>query len=102
MKLRPLDDRVVVLPDEIEEKTPGGMFLPDTAKVKPVQGSVLAVGPGRFADCDKFGNEQRLPMTVAVGDKVLYNKYSGSELEQDGIIVRVMRESDIFGVLCEE
>ena len=104
MKLRPLDDRVVVLPDEIEEKTPGGIFLPDMAKMKPVQGSVLAVGPGRYRGelSSELACEERLPMTVQVGDRVMYNKYSGSELDQDGVTVRVMRESDIFGVLCEE
>jgi len=91
IKLRPLDDRVVVEPKEAEEMTAGGIVLPDTAKEKPQRGSVLAIGPGKLLD-----NGQRSQLSVAVGDEVIYGKYSGSDIEVDGRDVKILRESDIL------
>ncbi len=91
IKLRPLDDRVVVEPMEAEETTAGGIVLPDTAKEKPQRGTVIAVGPGKLLDS---GN--RAEVAVAVGDEVIYGKYSGSEVEIDGREVKILRESDIL------
>jgi chaperonin GroES len=90
-KLRPLDDRVVVEPVEAEEKTAGGIVLPDTAKEKPQRGTVRAVGPGRLLDS---GN--RADLSVSVGDVVIYGKYSGSDIEIDGNEVKILRETDIL------
>jgi chaperonin GroES len=92
--LRPLDDRIVVEPLEAEEKTPGGILLPDTAKQKPQQGKVIAVGPGRTTDDGK-----RLPLNVAVGDIVLFGKYSGSDVEVNGKELKILRESDVLAKL---
>lgn len=94
IKLKPLGDRVVVKPAAAEEKTAGGIILPDTAKEKPVEGSVVAVGPGKVADDGKA-----IKMEVKVGDKVLYGKYSGTEVTINGEEYLIMRESDIFGIL---
>lgn len=94
MKIHPLADRIVVKPAEAEEKTKGGLYLPDTAKEKPVWGEVIAAGPGKTTDDGK-----KLPMEVKVGDKVLYGKYSGTEVTVDGQEVLIMRESDIFAVM---
>lgn len=91
IKLRPLDDRVVVEPMEAEETTAGGIVLPDTAKEKPQRGTVIAVGPGKLLD-----NGTRAEAAVAVGDEVIYGKYSGSEVEIDGREVKILRESDIL------
>ncbi len=91
IKLRPLDDRVVVEPMEAEEMTAGGIVLPDTAKEKPQRGTVLALGPGKLLD-----NGQRSQLSVAVGDEVIYGKYSGSDIEVDGREVKILRESDIL------
>lgn len=91
IKLRPLDDRVVVEPMEAEERTAGGIVLPDTAKEKPQRGTVIAVGPGKLLD-----SGQRGPVSVAVGDEVIYGKYSGSEIEVDSREVKILRESDIL------
>jgi chaperonin GroES len=91
IKIRPLDDRVVVEPIEAEEKTAGGIVLPDTAKEKPQRGTVVAVGPGRLLD-----NGQRGELSVAVGDEVIYGKYGGSEIEINGEEVKILRESDIL------
>ena len=91
LKLRPLDDRVVVEPIESEEKTAGGIVLPDTAKEKPQRGTVLAVGPGRLLDSGKRGE-----LSVAVGDEVIYGKYGGSDIKINGDEVKVLRESDIL------
>jgi chaperonin GroES len=91
LKLRPLDDRVVVEPKEAEERTAGGIVLPDTAKEKPQRGTILAVGPGKLQDDGK-----RSGMSVAVGDEVIYGKYSGSDIEVDGREVKILRESDIL------
>ena len=94
LKLNPLADRVVVKPAEAEEKTKGGIILPDTAKEKPVEGTVVAAGPGIVADKGQLVN-----MTVKVGDKVLYGKYSGTEVTIDGAEYLIMRESDIFAIV---
>lgn len=91
LKLRPLDDRVVVMPLEAEEKTAGGILLPDTAKQKPQRGRVLATGPGKLRDTG-----ERHVLNVKVGDEVLYGKYSGSEVEVDGMEYKILRETDIL------
>ena len=91
LKVRPLDDRVVVEPLEAEEKTAGGILLPDTAKQKPQRGRVLAVGPGKQND-----NGVRAELAVTVGDEVLYGRYAGSDLEVSGREIKIMRESDIL------
>jgi len=93
MKIKPLADRVVVKPLEAEEKTKGGLFVPDTAKERPQQGEVVAVGPGRTEDGKKIAPE------VKVGDRILYGKYSGTEVTYDGVEYLIMRESDIFAIL---
>ncbi len=94
MKLKPLADRVVVKPSKAEEMTKGGIIVPDTAKEKPVWGDVIAVGPGRTSDDGKL-----IPMEIKVGDKVLYGKYSGTEVTMDGEELLIMRESDIFAIM---
>jgi chaperonin GroES len=91
---RPLHDRVLVKRVEAEEKTPGGIIIPDTAKEKPVEGEVLAVGPGRR---DDSGNIQ--PLDVRVGDRVLFAKWSGTEVLIDGLDRLIMKESDVLGVI---
>lgn len=91
MKLKPLDDRVVVEPLSAEEKTAGGIVLPDAAKEKPQRGKVVAVGPGRLLD-----SGDRSTIAVAVGDEVLFAKYGGTEIEIDGKEVKILRESDIL------
>jgi chaperonin GroES len=94
MNLRPLSDRVVVRRMEEEKTTAGGIVLPDSAKEKPVKGEILAVGEGKRAD-----NGTVIPMSVKVGDKVLFGKYSGQEIKVDGQEVLVMREDDIIAIL---
>jgi chaperonin GroES len=94
MKVRPLADRVLVKPLEEEDKTPGGIILPDTAKEKPMRGEVVAVGKGRI---DEKG--ERLPMDVKVKDVVLYGKYSGTEIKVGGEDYLIMRESDILAIV---
>jgi len=91
VKLRPLDDRVVVEPSEAEEKTAGGIVLPDTAREKPQRGKVVAVGAGRLLDSGERG-----PLSVQEGDVVLYGKYGGTEIEVDGVEYKILRESDIL------
>ena len=91
IKIRPLDDRVVVEPMAAEEVTAGGIVLPDTAKEKPQRGTVLAVGPGKLLE-----NGTRGELSVAVGDQVIYGKYGGSDIEVDGEEVKILRESDIL------
>lgn len=91
IKLRPLDDRVVVKPQEAEETTAGGIVLPDSAKEKPQRGEVVAIGPGKLLD-----NGNRGTLSVAVGDIVIYGKYGGSDIEVDGQEVKILRESDIL------
>ena len=90
-KLQPLGDRVVVKPMPKEEVTKGGIVLPDTAKEKPQEGKVLAVGPGRMTDDGK-----RIPLDVKVGDVVVYAKYGGTEIKEDGDELIILRESDIL------
>jgi chaperonin GroES len=94
MKIKPLGDRVVIKPSPAEEKTKGGIILPDTAKEKPVVGEVVAVGPGRKSDDGKL-----VAMELKVGDKVLYGKYSGTEVTLDGQEYLIMRETDIFAIV---
>ena len=91
IKLQPMADRVVVKPIEREEVTKGGIVLPDTAKEKPQEGDVLAVGPGRLSEDGK-----RLAMDVAVGDVVVYTKYGGTEIKVDGEELVILREGDIL------
>ena len=88
-KLRPLDDRVVVQPVEAEERTAGGIVLPDAAREKPQRGKVVAVGPGKLLD-----NGQRGQLSVAVGDEVIYGKYGGTDIEVEGDEVKILRETD--------
>ncbi len=94
LKIRPLDDRVVVEPFEAEEKTRGGIVLPDTAREKPQQGKVIAVGPGKLME--KTG--ERGKMSLKVGDCVFYGKYSGTEVELDGEKYVILREGDVLAV----
>ncbi|TRX49064.1 co-chaperone GroES [Fulvivirga sp. M361] len=89
IKLQPLADRVLVQADQAEEKSKGGIIIPDTAKESPQKGTVLAVGKGKK---DEF-------MTVKVGDSVLYGKYSGTEITVEGVEALIMKESDIFGII---
>ena len=96
MKFRPLHDRVVVRRLEAEEKTAGGIIIPDTAKEKPQQGEVIAVGPGARDENGKVN-----PLDVRVGDRVLFGKWSGTEVRIDGEDLLIMKESDIMGVLDE-
>ncbi len=98
MKLRPLSDRVLVKPMEDEERTKGGIVLPDTAKEKPQRGEVVAVGPGEWDD----EGEKRVPLEVKVGDHVLYAKYSGSEFKIDGVEHLFLRQSDILAIVERE
>lgn len=94
LTLKPLDDRVVLEPTEAEEKTAGGILLPDTAKQKPQQGKVIAVGPGKLND-----KGTRTVLAVKVGDVVLFGKYSGSDVEVNGKEYKIVRESEILGKL---
>jgi chaperonin GroES len=94
-KFRPLHDRVVVKRVEAEQKTAGGIIIPDTAKEKPQQGEVIATGPGGRDDAGKL-----IPIDVKVGDKVLFGKWSGTEVKLDGEELLIMKESDIMGVLA--
>jgi chaperonin GroES len=92
-KVTPLADRVVVKPLEEAEQMRGGLYIPDTAKEKPQQGEIVAVGPGKFED------GKLAPMTVKIGDRVLYGKYSGTEVTIEGENVLILRESDVLAVL---
>ena len=92
--VKPLNNRVVVEPIEEEEKTAGGIFLPQTAQQKPQNGKVMAVGPGEISD-----DGERSPMTVEVGDNVLYAKFSGTEVEVDGKELLIMRETDLLAII---
>jgi chaperonin GroES len=93
-KVSPLADRVVVKPLEETEQMRGGLYIPDTAKEKPQQGEIVSVGPGKYED------GKLIPMTVKVGDKVLYGKYSGTEVTIEGENVLILRESDVLAVLA--
>lgn len=97
MNLRPLGDRVVVEPSEQEEKTASGIILPETAKEKPQEGTIVAVGPGKYDDEGK----KRLPLDVKVGDKVLFAKYAGTEIKVESKKVLILRESDIMAVIVK-
>ena len=92
--IRPTDDRVLVKQEDAEEKTSGGILLPDTAKEKPQRGKILATGPGKLLDSGK-----RAPLTVKVGMTVLYGKYAGTEIKIEGVEHQIMRESDILAIL---
>ena len=94
MKFRPLHDRVVVRRVEEETKTAGGIIIPDTAKEKPIQGEVIAVGPGARDEAGKL-----VPLEVKKGDRVLFGKWSGTEVKVDGQDLLIMKESDIMGVI---
>ena len=94
MKIRPLNDRVLVLRIEEEEKTSGGIIIPDTAKEKPQEGRVIAVGDGKLNE-----NGERIAMAVKMNDRVLFNKYGGNEIKIDGVEHLIMREDDILGIL---
>ena len=96
MKFRPLHDRVVVKRIDAEEKTAGGIIIPDTAKEKPQQGEVVAVGPGGRDETGKL-----IPIDVKPRDRVLFGKWSGTEVKIDGVEYLIMKESDIMGVLVE-
>jgi chaperonin GroES len=91
IKVRPLDDRVIVSPQEAEEVTSGGIVLPDTAKEKPQRGAVVAVGPGRLLDSGERGE-----LSIKEGDEVIYGKYGGSDIEVDGNEYKILREGDIL------
>ena len=95
MKFRPLHDRVVVRRLEAEEKTAGGIIIPDTAKEKPMEGEVIAVGPGARDEAGKL-----VPLDVKDGDRILFGKWSGTEVKLDGEELLIMKESDIMGVIA--
>ncbi len=94
MKLRPIGDKVVVEPLEEEGKTAGGLYLPDSAKKKPQQGKIIAVGDGKILDDGK-----RAPMSVKVGDKVLFSKYGGNEVQLDGTDFTILDEDQIYAII---
>lgn len=94
MKFRPLHDRVLVRRLEQEEKTVGGVIIPDTAKEKPIEGEVIAVGPGARTEDGKL-----IPLDVRVGDRILYGKWSGTEVKVEGEELLIVKESDIMGVI---
>ncbi len=94
MKFRPLHDRVVVRRIEAEEKTAGGIIIPDTAKEKPIEGKVIAVGPGARNE-----QGQLVPMDVKAGDRILFGKWSGTEVKIDGEELLIMKESDLMGIV---
>jgi chaperonin GroES len=96
LKVRPLDDRVVVEPLEADEKTAGGILLPDTAKQKPQRGRVLAVGPGKMLE-----DGQRAKVSVAKGDEVLYGRYGGTDIQVDQKEIKILRESDILAKIVK-
>jgi len=94
MKIRPLNDRILVSRIEEEKKSAGGIIIPDTAKEKPQEGTVIAVGPGKLGDDGK-----RIPVEVKDGDRVLFSKYAGTEIKIEGVEHVFMRESDLLGIL---
>ena len=93
MRIRPLQDRVVVVRVPEEEKTKGGIIIPDTAKEKPMQGEVVAIGPGKMDDTGK-----RIKMEVKVGDRIMYGKYSGTEFKVDKVEYLIMNENDVLAI----
>jgi chaperonin GroES len=94
MNLQPLDDRIVVKPGESEETTASGLVIPDTAKEKPQQGEVIAVGPGRFGD-----DNERVPMDISVGDTVIYSKYGGTEINHQGDDLLILNARDVLAII---
>ena len=94
MNLKPLGDRIIVLPKEPEEVTKGGIILPDTAKEKPMEGEIVAVGEGKTSEDGKL-----IKMELKVGDKVLYGKYSGTEIKVNDVEYLIMRESDVYAII---
>ncbi len=94
MNITPLSDRIIVKPAEAEEKTASGLIIPDTAKEKPMKGEVVGVGKGKINDDGK-----EIKMELKVGDKVLYGKYSGTEITVEGVEYLIMRESDVYAIL---
>lgn len=94
MKVRPLNDRLLVVRTEEEQKTAGGIIIPDTAKEKPMEGKVIAAGPGKMDEKGK-----RTPMDVKPGDRVLFSKYAGTEIKIEGVDHLFMREDDILGII---
>ena len=94
MNIRPLHDRILVKRLEEEEKTKGGIIIPDTAKEKPMEGEVIAVGKGKIAEDGKV-----IKLDVAAGDRVLFSKYAGTEVNVDGVDYLIMREDDILGII---
>ena len=94
MKVKPLNDRVLVLRGDQEEKTAGGIIIPDTAKEKPQEGKVVAVGPGKLSD-----KGERIPLDLKENDRVLFGKYAGSDIKIDGVEHLILREDDMLGVI---
>jgi chaperonin GroES len=94
MNVKPLQDRILVLREEGEQKTAGGIFIPDTAKEKPLEGKVVAVGPGKF---DKEG--KRIPIEVKKGNRILFSRYGGTEIKINGVEHLMMREDDILAII---
>jgi len=94
MSVKPLEDRVLVKPDEAETKTASGLYLPEASKERPIQGKVVAAGPGKLLD-----NGQRAKMSVGKGDTVVYSKYAGNEIEIKGVKHLILRETELLGVI---
>ena len=94
MKIKPLNERVLVIREEEEQKSTGGIIIPDTAKEKPQRGKIVATGPGKMGDDGK-----RVPMEVKVGDRILFSKYAGTEIKLDGIEHVFMKEDDILSII---
>jgi len=94
MKIRPLQDRIIVKRIEEEEKTKGGIIIPDTAKEKPMEGEVIAVGKGKILE-----NGKKQPPEVKAGDRILFGKYAGTEVKIDGVEHLIMREEDVLGII---
>jgi chaperonin GroES len=94
MNIKPLNDRILVLRTEEVEKTSGGIYIPDTAKEKPLEGKVVATGPGKTDDKGKL-----IPMAVKKGDKILFGKYAGTEIKIEGVEHLIMKEDDILGII---
>ena len=97
MNLKPLDDRIVVEPSEAEERTASGLVIPDTAKEKPQQGKVLAVGPGRWSDDEG----KHFPLDIKVGDTVLYSKYGGTEVNHKGDDILILTSRDVLAIVSK-
>ena len=96
MKIKPLHDRILVKRLEEDEKTKGGIIIPDSAKEKPMEGEAIAVGPGRLGDDGK-----RIPMDVKAGDRILYSKYGGTDIKIEGVEHLILREEDILGIVVK-